>query len=122
MILFGDESSGCHSTSSSDFHCTHSLCLYCLLCYSCRERRPYCTEASHTISPFLTRHYPLCSSFPLSPGSLGRELVVLHLVLQRNQGSDGIEQRKAFGLIYHQFQVTDQDRQVHGSKGQSRDI
>lgn len=63
----------------------------------------------------LTPLYCLCSWFPLSPGSLGRELVVLHLVLQRNQGSDGIKQWKAFGLIYYQLQVADQDRNVHGS-------
>lgn len=94
-----------------------------LLCYSCTETFPYFSETSHPLNLFLTPHYRLCSWFPLSPGSLGRELVILHLVLQRNQGSDGIKQRKAFGLIYHQLQVADQDRNVHGSiKAEQSDL
>jgi len=121
MILFGDESGAVILPPPLISNSSFSLSL--LLCYSCTETFPYSSEASHPLNPFLTPHYRLRSWFPLSPGSLGRELVVLHLVLQRNQGSDGIKQRKAFGLIYHQLQVADQDRNVHGSiKAEQRDL
>lgn len=40
-----------------------------------------------------------------SPRPLGREQVVLHLVFEWDQRSDGIEQRQALGFVDDQLQV-----------------
>lgn len=47
------------------------------------------------------------------PGPLRGEQVVLHLVFERNEGSNGIKQREALGFIDHQLQVSHQHGQIH---------
>lgn len=41
-------------------------------------------------------------------------MVVLHLVLQRDQGPDGVEQWQATGLVDDQLQVSHKDSHIHG--------
>lgn len=41
-------------------------------------------------------------------------MVVLHLVLQRDKGPDGIKQWQATGLIDDQLQVSHKDSHIHG--------
>lgn len=51
---------------------------------------------------------------PSAPGAAGGQLVVLHLVLQRDKGPDGIKQWQATGLIDDQLQVSHKDSHIHG--------
>lgn len=49
-----------------------------------------------------------------APGASGCQLVILHLVLQWDQGPDGVEEWQAVGLIDDQLQVSHEHSHVHG--------
>lgn len=49
-----------------------------------------------------------------TPGASGCQLVILHLVLQWDQGPDGIKQGQTVGLIDDQLQVSHKHGHIHG--------
>lgn len=49
-----------------------------------------------------------------TPGASGCQLVILHLVLQWDQGPDGIKQGQTVGLIDDQLQVSHEHGHIHG--------
>lgn len=65
-----------------------------------------------SISPLLSTEQRI--SPPYSPWPLGGEQIILHLVLQGNEGSDGVEERQPVRVVDHQLQVPHQHSQVHG--------
>lgn len=56
-----------------------------------------------------------------SPGPLGGEKVVLHLVFEWNERSDGVKQGQALWFVDNQLQVPNKHRQVHRPEGEEGD-